>query len=241
MSRNSLRCSSSFAVATIPSTISTQSRQVPASSSTGQSPPNITRYGWLFDICVSHHQLLAATELVRSCPEVNKDFSRFQGPSLGPTYSLYLGPCRLDRRISQKLPSTSFLLFAVAPDCSHNTVPSPPYATAHIRSHQPRWLALKARQRPRGRVPLITMFGPSRPAPVDTLSGYGWQLARHSLLLAGIFRNHIQAGQRHTAQIEAMSSQDGPMQNFKFEHVVSHHDQIKRRIPLGPDGWREFV
>jgi L-fuconolactonase len=31
----------------------------------------LPRYGWPFDICVSHHQLLAATELVRRCPEVN--------------------------------------------------------------------------------------------------------------------------------------------------------------------------
>lgn len=31
----------------------------------------LPRYDWPFDICVSHHQLLAATELVRRCPEVN--------------------------------------------------------------------------------------------------------------------------------------------------------------------------
>ena len=31
----------------------------------------LPRYGWPFDICVLHHQLPAATELARSCPDVS--------------------------------------------------------------------------------------------------------------------------------------------------------------------------
>jgi hypothetical protein len=52
-----------------------------------------------------------------------------------------------------------------------------------------------------GGYPFVTMFGPSRPALGDSCSGCGWQPPRRSRLLAGIFRNHIQVGQRRTDQI----------------------------------------
>jgi hypothetical protein len=95
---------------------------------------------------------------------------------------------------------------------------------------------------------LATMFGPGRPALGDCCSGCGWQLARPTHFSSQAFfaiTSNPDSGAPTRLGHRLLRLNDfvprGSDGEVQSRQQVSHHDQIKQRIPFGPDGCREFV